>query len=108
MTHAERAILLRRSGAVGRMGHGNPAPYELLTGGGNLEMMVTATRVLRELVEKHRKFVFVASEPRECLLLTIGQALRPLEYAIVDTMQRRLESWVHQDRLAGGAGEGVE
>src|SRR5229473_8272268 len=79
LDYAERAILLRRSQAPWRLGHGNPLTYELLTGGGNLELMVEATRVLRELVEVQQKFVFVAGEPREALFRTIGQALRPME-----------------------------
>ena len=33
MDYAERAILLRRSKAVWRMGHGNPVTYELLDRG---------------------------------------------------------------------------
>jgi hypothetical protein len=100
MTYAERAILLRHSQAPWRMGHGNPVPYELLTGAGCLELMTAATAILRELIEGHRKFVFVASEPRERLLLSIGQALRPLEYAIVGTLQERLGEWVWQARFS--------
>ena len=89
MTYAERAILLRHSRAVWRLGHGSPAPLELLTGGGLVELMAHATTVIRELVE-HKKFVFVASEPKERALMTIGQALRPLEYAIVQTLEDRI------------------
>lgn len=102
MSYGERAALLRRSKAVWRMGHGNPVPYELLTGGGCFEVMVAALTVLRELIEKHQKFVFVASEPRERLLLSIGNALGPMQYAIVGTLKERLESWLHQDRFAVG------
>ncbi len=104
MAYAERAVLLRRAGpqAVWRMGHGNPVPYELLTGGGNLDLMLAATAVMRELVERHRKFVFVASEPRERMLLTIGDALRPLEYAVVDTLGNRLGDWIRQGRFKAG------
>jgi hypothetical protein len=101
LDYAERAILLRRSRAAWRMGHGNPVTYELLTGGGNLELMVQATGVLRELVDR-QKFVFVAGEPRERLFLTIGQALRPMEYAIVGTLDQRLETWLHQQRFKIG------
>lgn len=90
MSYAERAILLHRSNAVWRMGHGSPAPLELLTGGGFVELMVRATRVIRELVEQHQKFLFVASEPKERALMTIGQALHPLEYAIVQTLEDRI------------------
>lgn len=90
MSYAERAILLRQSKAVWRMGHGSPAPLELLNGGGVVELMVQATRIVRELVEQHQKFVFVASEPKERALMTLGQALRPLEYAIVQTLEDRI------------------
>src|SRR5581483_7571930 len=57
MAYAERALLLRRSTASWRMGHGNPAPYELITGSGSLELMLAATTLLRELIERHRRFV---------------------------------------------------
>jgi hypothetical protein len=102
LDYAERAILLRRSQAAWRLGHGNPVTYELLTGGGNLDLMVEATRVLREFVEVQQKFVFVAGEPREALFRTIGQALRPMEYAIVDTLDERLRLWLHQKRFKIG------
>jgi hypothetical protein len=87
MSYAERAILLRCSKAAWRMGHGNPAPFELVTGSGSLDLMVESTRLIRELIEQHQKFVFVASEPRDRFLLTVGQALRPLEYAIVRSLR---------------------
>lgn len=94
MAYAERAILLQRSSARWRMGHGNPAPYELITGSGSLDLMIESTRIIRQLVEDHQKFVFVASEPSDRVLLTIGQALRPLEYAIVDTLRNRIDKTV--------------
>lgn len=100
MAYAERAVLLYRSEALWRMGHGNPISYELLTGAGILEFMVEATRVLRRLILGHRKFVFVASEPRDLLLLTIGQALRPLQYATLWTLDVLLRDWLHQRRFA--------
>lgn len=99
MAYAERAILLRQSRAVWRMGHGNPITYELLTGADILELMVAATSMMRELIEGYRKFVFVASEPRELLALTIGQALPPLHYALIGTLAERLEGWFQQRRF---------
>jgi hypothetical protein len=103
MDYAERAILTRKSQAVWRMGHGNPITYELLTGGGLFELMEAGTNVVRELIEKHRKFVFVASEPRELALLTIGQALLPGHYAIVQTLADQMGSWFHQYRFRSNA-----
>ena len=102
MTYAERAVLLRKSDAPWRMGHGNPAPYELLTGSGMAELLESSLHVLHELIVDHQRFVFVPSAPSERTLLTIGQALRPLEFAIVGTMQERIE------RVAGGNYRGEE
>jgi hypothetical protein len=107
LNYAERAILLRRSNAGWLMGHGNPVPYELLTGGNNLDLMVQATGLLRELIEGHQKFVFVASEPRDILFQTFGQALEPLEYAIVGTLDDRLKTWLHQARFKIGVATGL-
>src|SRR5262249_14930280 len=39
MAYAERAVLARKSRKPWRMGHGNPAPYELLTGSGSMELL---------------------------------------------------------------------
>lgn len=94
MSYSERAVLAKRSTAIWRMGHGSPAPLELLTGGGSPDLMIESIRVIRHLIEQHQKFVFVASEPADFAMLTIGQALRPSEFAIVGTLQDRLESAV--------------
>ena len=91
MTYAERAILTDRATARWRMGHGQPVPYELLTGSGSMEFLRASLTLLRRLILEHKRFVFVPSAPAERALFTIGQALRPLEYAIVDTME---ESWM--------------
>lgn len=101
MAYGERAILLRRSTATWRMGHGNPAPYELVTGSGSLDLMIESTKIIRELVEGHQKFVFVASEPSDRVLLTIGQALFPLEFAIVGTLKERIEKTVEGGHYRG-------
>lgn len=101
MAYGERAILLHRSDAQWRMGHGSPAPYELLTGSGSLDLMIEATKVIRELIEQHQKFLFVASEPSDRVLLTIGQALRPLEFAIVGSLKERIERTVANGHYRG-------
>lgn len=87
MAYAERAVLVKKSNALWRMGHGNPTPYELLTGSGMYELVENSLDLLHELVAKHKRFVFVPSAPAQRTLLTIGNALRPLEYAIIDTSQ---------------------
>lgn len=86
MTFAERLVLMNMCHAPWRMGHGNPTPYELLTGSGMKELLDKSIPVLTELVN-HGRFVFVPSSPADRLALTIGNALRPLEYAIIDTLE---------------------
>lgn len=94
MAYAERALLARESKAIWRMGHGTPMPVELFSGSGSMELFEAGLEVVRELVMKHRRFVFLPSAPRERALLTIGQALNPLEFAIVDSMESRLQRLV--------------
>ena len=83
------------------MGHGHPAPYELLTGSGSMELLRRSLDLMRELILDYRRFVFVPSAPGERLLLTIGYALRPLEFAIVETSQRRMDQILVKGHLRG-------
>jgi hypothetical protein len=87
MAYAERAVLLKRSEAPWRMGHGNPAAFEVITGSGMVELAERGLDVIEELVLGHKKFLFVLSSTSNRMLLTVGNALRPLEYAIVDTLE---------------------
>lgn len=88
MAYAERAILKDKSDSSWRMGHGSPAPYELLTG--LWSSQASRIRVSLDLIEwfvNHERFVFVPSAPRKRHWLMIGNALNPLEFAIVQTLQ---------------------
>jgi hypothetical protein len=90
MTYAERKILIDKASAEWRMGHGMPAPYELLTGAGSMRLLQASLDVLQRIVEFER-FVFVPSAPGERGLLTLGNALGAGEYAIIDTIESRIE-----------------
>lgn len=90
MTYAERAILARKATKPWRVGHGNPAPYELLTGSGSMELLENSMEAMRELVLNHRKILFVPSAPSDRRWLTLGQALYPLEFAILETITERM------------------
>jgi hypothetical protein len=103
MSYAEVAALVNKSNAVWRMGHGSPAPYQLLLSASNPDVMIRSVRLLRELIEGHRKFVFVASEPENRALLTLGQALRPREFAIVNTLDERIERFIETIHFTGPA-----
>ena len=82
MTFMERQILADHLRAPWRIGHGNPLAYELLTGAGSVELVRLSVPVLRRLVD-HKKFIYVSSDTSELHIKTIGDALEPLEYAII-------------------------
>lgn len=100
MTYAERSVLLNKSDRPWRMGHGTPASYELLTGSGSMTLLVQSIEVLGKLLGEHKRFVFIPSSPRERMLLTIGEALRVLEYAVVDTAYERMLKIVENGHYA--------
>ncbi len=96
MAYAERAILREKSNASWRMGHGSPAPYELLTGlwSSQYERIRISLDLIRWYVLEHKRFVFVPSAPRKRHLLTIGNALNPMEFAIVQTLEPDIENMI--------------
>lgn len=85
MTYAERAILTRKSTAIWRVGHGDPTPYDLLTGSGSKSLLEKSLEVMHELIHQHRKVLFVPSSPGDREWMTLGHALAPLEYLVIDT-----------------------
>ncbi len=95
MSFMERFVLVHKATAPWRMGHGSPAPLELI-GTGFVDLEIRSIRLVRALVE-FGQFVFVASEQGNRLLNTIGQALYPLEYVVVGTLgdylHSSLEKW---------------
>jgi hypothetical protein len=99
-TFAQRAVLAQ-SGAPWRMGRGSPAPFELLTGSGSMRLAEPAVSVLRKLLLEHRKFVFVSPTSRERGLLTIGNALGPLEFAVLRVLRSEIEDVVERGHLRG-------
>lgn len=88
MAFAERAILKDKSKALWRVGHGSPVPYELITGlWASRYEHIKLSLDLVEWFVNYKRFVFVPSAPRKRHWLMIGNALRPLEFAIIQTMQ---------------------
>lgn len=102
MTYMERAVLVEKARAPWRMGHGNPLAYEILTGSGQPELIVLGVPMLQRLVLEHKKFIFVPSDTEKEHYLTIGDALDPLEYAIIDDAEADLE------RILGGGYRGED
>lgn len=95
MAYAERAILKDKSTALWRMGHGSPAPYELLTG-----LWASQGWRMRKAIDlikwytQYKRFVFIPSAPRKRHWLTIGNALKPMEYVILQTLEPEIERMI--------------
>ncbi|HZS78001.1 MAG TPA: hypothetical protein VFA41_15435 [Ktedonobacteraceae bacterium] len=108
MAYAERAVLLEKSQARWRMGHGHPVPYELLTGGGltingDMPLLRYSINMWRKLLLEHKRWVFVTSAPADRLLLTLGDALYPLEFALVATPLQSMRD-ITRGNLPSGKG----
>lgn len=84
MANAELAVLAQKAQAPWRMGHGHPLPKELLTGAGMPELIQLSIPLFDELLLRHRRFVYLPRGSSSRLLQTIGDALAPLEFAIVE------------------------
>ena len=83
MIYGERAMLCDRSSKPWRMGHGGPMPHEMITGSGRNAMAFASVDMLRRLLIGHKRFIFVPSEISDYALVTIANALRPLQYAVI-------------------------
>lgn len=92
MHYGERALLKEQSNAAWRMGHGHVLPFEMLSG--FWAAHVNNLRLSLDLFAWYAsfgRFVFVPQVVRRRHLLTIGNALRPGEYAIIENLQLELE-----------------
>lgn len=103
MAYAERAILKEKSQAQWRMGHGSPAPYELLTGlwSSQGERIRISLNLIKWYVLEHKRFVFIPSAPRKRHWLMIGNALRPLEFTIIQTLKPEIEKLIETGHYRG-------
>jgi hypothetical protein len=95
MAYMERDILTHVATARWRIGHGSPAPMELVATGYS-DLVVRSIRLIREMVA-YERFLFVASDHVNRTLNTIGQCLRPMEFAVVDRLDYypgfKLDDW---------------
>lgn len=114
MAYAERAILLEKKlpNVNWLMGHGSPTPYELLSGfwSSRSEMTESALNLMSEMVLTHKKFIYVPNELQKKDLITIGNALRPMEYLILYTLEKDLQKLVDKGgyREKGGIKKKVQ
>jgi len=103
-TFAERAILLEKSESSWLLGSGSPTPYELMTGfwASRSEMKNKSIDLMKRMVVDHKRFVYVQDSSRNPQLWTLGNALMPYEYLVIDTLKDDL---VRRVALGGTRGE---
>jgi len=94
MMYAERAMLTERSTRPWRLGHGGPMPHELIVGSGRSEMAFASLDMLRRLLLGHKQFVFVPSEISDAAVVTIANALQPLQYAVLRNTKDIIEGYI--------------
>lgn len=107
MSYAERAILRQHGRGNWYLGHGPALPWELLTGSGHMGLLAHSLEVLEWLWLTHRRAVYVPSSVNR-MVLTIGNALNPLEYALVDTLEHDARRVVDRGHYDGAARRRVE
>lgn len=103
--YAERAILLDRSRAEWRIGPGNPCSREMLSGSNYKPLLTASLGVLRRLIREHKKFVFIPKSLDEQGYLTLGDALKAGEYAILHTLEEDSVHFVERWHYDGRMGE---
>ncbi|WP_168218981.1 hypothetical protein [Limnoglobus roseus] len=108
MAAAERKALLDRGTTRWRMGHGVPAPLELLTGGGSVPMVDAALPLLEELLLKETRWVFLPATMGNRALLTLANALSPGELAIFQKGKPMVEAVIDLGNYAPGYRRKVE
>lgn len=104
-TFAERAILLEKStNSKWLLGNGTPTPYELMTGfwASKKEMKDRSIALMEKMILDHGRFVYVQSSERSPDLWTFGNALKPFEYLVIDTLEEKL---THMVEVGGTRGE---
>jgi hypothetical protein len=108
MATAERSALLEKSRARWKLGHGVPAPLELLTGSGNADLLSAALPVLEELLLKHDRWLFVPDALGNRALLTVANALRAGELAILQKGKPMLQTILDTANVPAASRKKVE
>jgi hypothetical protein len=96
MAAAERKALLERTATRWRLGHGIPAPLELLTGSGCMPLLDEVLPVLDQLLLQETRWVFVPDNLSSPALATLANALRPGELAVFQKGKPLLQTMVEQ------------
>jgi hypothetical protein len=99
---AERKSLLEKASPGWRMGYGVPAPYELLTGSGSMDLIEAVLPVLDALFVDEKRWIFVPDSLSSRAYTTLAAALRERELAIIQKSKPTLEAIVEKGHYEAG------
>ncbi len=108
MAAAERKALLERPRTRWRMGHGMPAPLELLTGSGSMALIDDALPVLERLLLEHKRWVFLLTPGSNFALATLANALHERQLAIFQKGKAALDEILERGHFQHGYRRRVE
>ena len=108
MAAAERTALVDRASSRWKLGHGVPAPLELLTGSGSMDLIDQTLPVLERLLLNDTRWVFLPDTLSDRALLTVANALNPGELAVFRTGKPMLEAIVESANYGPGYRKKVE
>jgi hypothetical protein len=100
---AERKALLEKAGSGWRMGYGIPAPYELVTGSGSMDLIDAVLPVLESLLLGDRRWVFVPDSLSSQAYTMLAAALEPGHLAIFQKAKATLDDIVERGHYSTAA-----
>jgi hypothetical protein len=108
MAAAERTALLEKATSRWKIGHGVPAPLELLTGAGRMDLVDITLPVLEKLLVSESRWVFLPATLSNRSLLTLANALGPGELAVFQTGKPMVEAIIETANYPPGYRKRVE
>jgi hypothetical protein len=108
MAAAERRALLEKTDTAWRMGHGMPAPLELLTGSGCMSLIDEALPVLDQLLLRKTRWLFLLSPGSHFALATLANALRERQVGVFQKGKAALDAILESGVFSHGYRRKVE
>jgi hypothetical protein len=108
MAAAERRALLEKTNTAWRMGHGMPAPLELLTGSGSMSLIDEVLPVLEELLLRRTRWMFLLSPGSHFALATLANALEERHLGIFQKGKAALDEILERGHFSHGYWRKVE
>ncbi|MBI3408172.1 MAG: hypothetical protein HY040_07435 [Planctomycetes bacterium] len=108
MAAAERKALLEKTQTRWRLGHGMPAPLELLTGSGSMALIDETLPILEQLLIDYRRWIFLLSPGSHYAFATLANALEKQQIAIFQKGKAALDDILESGHFVHGYRRKVE